>query len=476
MPARCPWHYGYTIAGVATLAKCMTAPGQSICIGVVIDALIVALPISRTAITSLYLVGTTASACLLPSVGRAVDRWGPRRAIGLAAAGLGGACMLLASASSRPVLLLAFFLLRFFGQGSMNLVAQTTINLWWVQRRGTVMSVGRSIMNLALLFAFPVAMHRLQAAHGWRNMYRLLGLAELALMLPLGLLLFRGAPELYGMLPDGRRRAAPVSGEGSEGGRGTPTAAGGADADAADAADAVGVVDAPDPAALEHNWTKAQALRTLTFWSIAGGVFTNSLVVTALFFHLHSVLVEGGLGTEAARAPMYLVMAVSTVASTLFVGWLVDRGARANVLLAVSLGCTGVCCVLFALPAWLGQTLSPAVLLLVGALQGVGGGLSATTDATTYANYFGRRELGAITGVANSLSVLGSAFGPLPFGVVKDATGSYAWAFVGAACMCLVAALAALLRGGKPGAPPTTTTEGVAIAIKTIAGKEEAVV
>eukprot|EP01050_Picozoa_sp_SAG11_P027820 SAG11_NODE_7196_length_1179_cov_1.850000_1_plen_87_part_01 len=34
------------------------------------------------------------------------------------------------------MLLLAFFMLRFFGQGSMMMASQTPINYWWVSNRG----------------------------------------------------------------------------------------------------------------------------------------------------------------------------------------------------------------------------------------------------------------------------------------------------------------------------------------------------
>ena len=103
-------------------------------------------------------------------MGRAIDRHGARLAIGPISLFLGAACFLLAAAESQPVLLLAFFLLRFWGQGSMQLAGQTAINLWWVKKRGVVMSIGRAIQSLTMLAAIPVAMRRLTVLYGWRNM------------------------------------------------------------------------------------------------------------------------------------------------------------------------------------------------------------------------------------------------------------------------------------------------------------------
>ena len=127
----------------------MTGPGQSPCIGVIIDDLLDGLRLSRTAVSTCYLVATCTSALCLPLVGRAIDRFGPRRMVVAVAIGLTGACAMLAVASDIAELLLAFFLLRLFGQGSLSLVAQTEINLWWVRRRGTLMSYGRATPKLS---------------------------------------------------------------------------------------------------------------------------------------------------------------------------------------------------------------------------------------------------------------------------------------------------------------------------------------
>jgi sugar phosphate permease len=414
----------------------MTGPGQSPCIGVVIDELIDALRLSRTTVSTCYLAATCLSAACLPAMGRLIDRAGPRKMVFLIALGLGAACGLLASARSTATLLPAFFLLRFFGQGSMGLVAQTEINLWWVRRRGVLMSYGRAVMSLAIMSLFPVLMRALADRYGWRAMYWQLGAAEVLLMAPLGLVFFRDAPEKYGMRPDAAAAAPPAQLAAEPA---AATVAGGA---VIDGAPASGVVAASD-AVLEVNWTKSEAIRTRAFWAIALGVATRSLVGTALWFHLHAVLVDGGLSSESQQAGMYAVLAVTSVLSTLASGCFIDRGMRPARLLGHSLLMT-------ALSMLLMTRASRLSLLAVGAMQGLSQGLASTISAVTYANYFGRAELGAISGLANSLSVLGSALGPLPFGMVKDATGSFDRAFLAATALSLVAALGTFAFGAQP--------------------------
>ena len=58
-----------------------------------------------------------------------------------------------------------------------------------------------------------------------------------------------------------------------------------------------------------------------------------------------------------------------------------------------------------------------------------------------FANNFGRKYLGEIQGLADSLGVLGSAIGPFPFGLVRDQTGSYNMAFFVGSFLPLITAL-----------------------------------
>ena len=140
---------------------------------------------------------------------------------------------------------------------------------------------------------------------------------------------------------------------------------------------------------------------------------------------------------------MYIVLAATAVGSTLLGGRMVDRGWRAQMLLGTSLALTALSMLLMTMA-------SRTSLLFVGAMQGAAQGLSSTVSSVTYANYFGRAQVGAIHGLASTLFVIGSALGPMPFGLVKDSTGSFQWAFFGASAISLAAALFAVAHGGPP--------------------------
>jgi predicted MFS family arabinose efflux permease len=70
-----------------------------------------------------------------------------------------------------------------------------------------------------------------------------------------------------------------------------------------------------------------------------------------------------------------------------------------------------------------GQSSQMAVLF--GILMGVVSGLQGVTNNVVWASYFGRKYLGSIRGFSMSSIIIGSAFGPLPFGIAFDVFGGY---------------------------------------------------
>merc|ERR1711957_104815 len=82
----------------------------------------------------------------------------------------------------------AFYFLRLFGQGTLTLVSQNAINLWFDKKRGRVMGVCGFVNSLCLTGLFSSDVKARMAVVGWRNTYVSLGLIELCLVAPLGLI------------------------------------------------------------------------------------------------------------------------------------------------------------------------------------------------------------------------------------------------------------------------------------------------
>ena len=161
--------YGWVILIVCTMGKIMSSPGQSPCIGPTTDAIMVSLGMTETKITTLYLFGTLASAFSLPQMGKVLDRVRPRKFIVGVSLCLGCACMLLSVTENAPTLLVAFFLLRFFGQGSMMMASQTPINYWYVTSRGSRMGIAGAFTSLFMMGVVPPLMYADGIENGWRH-------------------------------------------------------------------------------------------------------------------------------------------------------------------------------------------------------------------------------------------------------------------------------------------------------------------
>ena len=86
------FHYGFIVLAVATVGKVFSSPGQSPCIGVIIEEVRLDVNITRSTLTGYYFAATTTSALLLPLGGKLIDRFGPRKMVTVFASGLGFAC------------------------------------------------------------------------------------------------------------------------------------------------------------------------------------------------------------------------------------------------------------------------------------------------------------------------------------------------------------------------------------------------
>ncbi|MGY1750178.1 MFS transporter [Modestobacter sp. SYSU DS0511] len=393
------------MVGISALTLALTAPGQTAAISAFIDPMTADLGISRSAISTAYLIGTLVGAAAMPLVGRALDRLGTRRTMALVGAVFGGVLVALSLVSGLVGLTAGFVGVRMAGQGALGLTATTAVAVWFTRRRGTavglVSAVGAAGISLA-----PIGLEALIGAHGWRTAWVVEGLVVWALVIPLALFGVRDSPADLGQQPDGRRSAdGPVA----------------------------------DP---PRGRTLAQASRTPFFWTVIAAVGISGMLSTAVAFHQIDLLGERGLsGTEAAAN--FLPQTAAALLGTLAVGALIDRvdprwvTAGSMALLAGGL--------------LMGTVVSPGWSAIVfGALIGGSGGAVRTVEAGAFPRYFGTTHLGSIRGVVAAVSVGSTALGPVAFALVHDATGGYGVALAGSAVLPVVVGVVALLLPVPP--------------------------
>lgn len=406
--SKSPVFYGWVILLAGTLGTILTSPGQTYALSIFTEHFIRDLGISRSLASILFMVGTLGGSLSLPWIGRQIDRYGTRPMVAIIALLFGLACIYMGLVQNAVMLGLGFISVRMLGQGALGLVSQNVINQWWVRRRGTVMGLSGVLVSLLGLGGFPTLIHWLISLYDWRFTYMLLGLILIGVMMPLGFLLFRAQPELYGLRPDG----------GWPGRKTVKSPAGDVD---------------------EENWTLEEASRTLAFWVLGLGLAVLAMSFTGLFFHMAGIFTDNGLSADVA-ASIFLPIALTSALANLGSGLLVDR-IPPRFLLTATLTCMAVA-------LWLAPALTRVEqAFLYGLLVGTAMGLMRTSETVLWAAYFGRRHLGSITGVAFTILVCGSSLGPIPVGFARDLLGNYTLVLKGLALLPLVLGLTSLAVG-----------------------------
>jgi MFS family permease len=400
---RVPFHYGWVILVSGAIGAFMTLPGQTQGVSVFFDPIAVSLNLSRPQMALAYTIGTLVGTLPAPLVGRWIDRRGPRLTAGIIALSMAVACAVMASSSSALTLTIGFAALRGSAVGALSLVSQHVINLWFVHRRG--IAAAAASLGLAVgSMCFPPFMEALINAFGWRRAYLLLGALVGGTMVPVGLLLFRARPELFGLRPDLGRQVQKGSSR-------------------------------PEP-----SFTRAQAIRTPLFYTLALANLLSNAIGTGLLLNHFDLMTRIGLAREAAVL-VFGPLAITQVCSVIAMGPVVDR-LRPHMLLAVPMASMACACVLGGMG---GAPLGYAILL------GLALGSFQSVNIAVYAHYYGRTNLGEIRGLTFVITIVGAALGPVLFSW-GSAHGSYVPVLGSAAAMCLLAALANLLV--RPPRPP----------------------
>lgn len=384
---RSPVYYGWIVLGVSTLGMAATLPGQTAGVSLFIDAFIEDLGLSRSLVSWFYTVATVVGSLALPLMGRLLDRWGPRRMAVAVIALFAASCVGMSQVRGWVGVFVGFVCLRGFGQGTLGLINNHAVNLWFERRRGLAVGIlGLGMAGATALFP-PLIDEGIQV-YGWQPTYLLMGGILAVVMLPLGALLYRDAPERYGLSPD------PPSADLTDDESGT---------------EHDGAVRGVEPEV---------AYRTWTFWLFtAAGVCTAGLG-TGLLFHHFSILEEVGVGRDLA-AQFFIPLGVVTALFNVGTGWLVDHSPP-RALLGLQLILFGT--MMGLLPA----VSTTAEVWVYGGVFGVSQGMQQALLGSAYAHYFGRLHHGTIRGLANTVFIGGTAIGPALLALGPDFLSGFA--------------------------------------------------
>jgi MFS family permease len=385
LPIRVSFYYGWLIVGVSALGVFFSGPGQTYSNSVFIESYMQSLNMDRTSISSIYSLATLIAGFSLFGIGRLVDSYGRRTMLTLVALFLGAACMFNSLIQGPVMLFIGFFLIRLFGQGSMTMIPNTLVSQWFIKYRGRALSFA-SLGGLLGAAGFPLLTNSLIDAVGWQATWRILGLALLLIFVPIAFCFVRNRPEDVGLLPDG------VVSEQSGGSNGVKLR-------------------------MEHSWTLSEAIRTRSFWLLMICASIPAMLYTGTTFQLFSILGERQIDRTMTAFVLSFIPLVSFGCSLLS-GFIVER-VRVHRMIALTFLLN------IGAPAVLLLADSKAAVWVFAISWGVAQGLMNIPMGVVWANYFGRQHLGSIQSVTTMATVIGSAFGPIPYGWAYDQFGNY---------------------------------------------------
>ncbi|HUP38990.1 MAG TPA: MFS transporter [Vicinamibacterales bacterium] len=407
------FYYGWVVLFVAASAMVGTLPGRTQGLGLITEPLLADLQISRVAYAQLNLWATLIGATGAIGIGRLLDRFGSRTVLASVAIGLGATVVMMSRVTTFTELAIAITLTRALGQSALSVISIAMVGHWFVRRLDMAMAIYSVTLSVGFMIAFPVVGSLVQS-RGWRFAWFAIGAAILVVLVPLGLLLVRRSPESIGVAADGE----PGTSNSELGTRNLEPGTRNVEPEGA---------------------TLREALSTPAFWVFAVGAALYGLVASGIGLFNESILAERGFGPNIYYQTL-VVTAMTGLAGNFIGGWLA-RSVQLNSLMAISLFVLAPGLVV--LPHITTVTLAMAWAVMMG----TGGGLVMVLFFSVWPRVYGRRQLGRIQGVAQAMTVVASAIGPLLLAGCIQMTGSYAAMFyILAAAVASVAAAAIAVR------------------------------
>jgi MFS family permease len=378
------FYYGWVIVGVGALTLFFSGPGQTYSVSVFIDYYISRYGWSRTAISSFYSIATLFSGLAMPIVGRMIDSQGHKKSLLLICILFAVSCLWMSIVSAPWMIFIGFMLIRLFGQGSMSLIPSVLVPQWFIRKRGKALSFATigGVMGFAFM---PPLNNMLVENFGAPAAWVFWAVALLVVMLPVAIFLVRNRPEDMALLPDGD---LPAEDE-----------------------------EYDDIEAYERSWTLEEAKRTRAFWFMLFCMVVPSLVNTGITFHMISIVGERGFDSSFG-AYILSITALTQIPLVFVAGAMLDR-VRVHLFKGVNYLILALAIIL------LTSAQSRIALLAYAVCHGVFVAFEGISTNVLWSNYYGRMHLGKIRGITMAVMVLGSAFGPLPFGAAFDFFGGY---------------------------------------------------
>lgn len=409
------FYYGWVIVGLAALSLFFSSPGQSYGISTFINSYIETFQISRTTISVIYSTATLISGLSLLGIGKLVDRFGQRIVFIFCGVMLAITCIFNSFISGIYMIFFGFLASRYFGQGSLALIPSTLVPQWFKGKRALaigIYGIGGSLASVSV----PALNIWMINNYGWQSSWRIWSLLIILIFLPLMWTLVVNTPEEIGVLPDNK------------------------------SINSIDDINEERVSIEQNSWTLKNAMKTKEFWFLGFCVTITPMITTGLVFHFFSIMSEKGI-YQSQAAYILGLMGLPGFIAPIIGGFILDKWNPKYVFSITFVIETFALLILIFV-----KTPIAAVLFML--IYGIAKSVQDVSGKVMWPNYFGRKYLGSIQAAATMFIVIGSAFGPIPFGAVFDNLGSYNWAIIAMAFISLLSSIIGLLCN-KPKLPVT---------------------
>ncbi len=382
-------YYGWVMVAVSGLGLFFSAPGQTFSISVFINAWRSEFGYSSSLMSAGYMVATIASGSLLVVMGKLVDKYGQRTMMMIVGFLLALSAFYNSYVTNIGMIFFGFFLLRYFGQGSMTLIPHSLVPQWFEKKRAFAMSI-ENLGGLIATLSVPTINYWMITSFGWQMAFRFWGIALIVIFIPVVFLTVINKPEDINMQMDGEHN--------------------GEDA-----------VKASIEKMNAESFMLSEAVKTKEFWFIGGMSIIVPMFSTGVTFHFFEMMSQRNL-SENNAAFIIGMLAFPAFFMPFVAKVLIDKFPPKYIFLTTLI-------MIFLSMIWLAFFVSGLITALAFIIfYGTAVAVQVVTLNVIWPTYFGRKYIGSIRGAAQVFMVVSTAVGPLPLGLSHDFTGSFNYA------------------------------------------------
>jgi MFS family permease len=393
--------YGYVVVLVAALIMVVTW-GTIYSFGVFFKPMLTDLGWTRATISGAYSLTFVVNGLLGIFAGRLCDRFGPRVVVSVCGLLIVLGYLLMSQVHAIWHMRLFYVLIIGTGLSGIYVPAITTVARWFIKRRGLMTGIVIAGISVGTLVTSLVA-NWLISSYGWRTSYIVMGIAVLVLV-TLAAQFLKRDPAQLGLVPYGESEAGENNSDFSI-----------------------------------RGLSLSQAVRTRQFWMLCLMLPFFEFGADTIMVHIVPRVTDEGFSAASAAGVLATIGGLSLV-GRVSMGGIGDRiGNRRVFTLGMGIAVLTLVWLLFAGELWM--------FYLFAVVYSLGYGGLVALQTLLIADLFGVISLGVILGMIIFIGALGEAVGPAVGGWIFDITGSYRWAFLTSALLCILAIfLTALLK------------------------------